>query len=792
MGFIEVQLVQAADTTPCCFHLDEDEIRNNTQAAFDAILANSSYLGLETKKITYEDDEGDDCTLSPASVSDALEFCIVNGQFKVLKLKVEVAPGATHDAIAAETFSPPVRVPEVPAQPPAWAPVTVTHSRKDMKIVPKEMKDDVAAWCDRDYTYRNVPSEMVGATLYSSHHKPAGGGHFTVFAPADAVIYIFSEAHRDGGFPALGWSTVDSGRFHWFEPKKSKAWGLTTWKKESDGTPIDIPVKECLVGGVAIQLRNPALPEPDVSQADKLVEALRTMTMGVDIRKVLPKLAQKCLCIINETQIPELYALLDPLVSLVEGSLDIAHVKEYLEMTKPIWSLPTETKMELAVRLQSALMAVLDELRTEPSTVQVHMSVICDGCGQGPITGQRFKCDTREDYDLCGICHTRRHDFLKSHETCTEMKSNTHADVVGFSFNQCSSCVVCDACNKPCLSPLDRHKCAVCPDYDLCSSCFSNRETIHEHNSWVNFEAPTPPKGDVFLVPAACVPPGVAPPQPAADTDSTNEESPEHFHFYIGDEELTPRVISRALASLLEHRDESVRAATRQAISAAMRKEDMLKESDSDGSVAPSDLDDNEVTTPPSEHGSDGSASTSEHGTEGIAPSSDGDWEKPVLGDTVSIEGADEQQSASAKVLGAHFSDPAQAVFDLVEARGDANEEFAGLIAKYPNVNQAFRLGHLAICNGEQNASATGKILMTNNGTLAWPEICSLRAVAGPTYDFPELTLGSVPPGDSVEIILDLKFGLGQQGDAALSCWAMVDEQGLPFGPLMLLQVSRV
>jgi len=401
MGFIEVQLVQAADNTPCCFHLDEDEIRNNTQAAFDAIHANSTYLGLEVKKITYKDDEGDDCTLSPASVSDALEFCIVHGQFKVLKLKVEVVPGATNDTIAAETFTPPVRVPEAPAQPTAQAPAatTVTHSRKDLKFFPKEMKNGVVAWCDRDYTYQNVPSEMVGATLYSSHHKPSGGGHFTVSAPDGAVVYIFSEAHRDGGFPALGWSTVDTGRFHWFEPKKSKAWGLTAWKKEFAGAPIDIPVTECLVGGVAIQLQNPAHPEHDVSQVDKLIEALRTMTKGLDIRKVLPKLAEKCLCIINETQIPELYPLLDPLVSLVEGSLDLTHVKEHLEMTKSIWSLPTETKMELAIRLQSALMAVLDELRTVPSTVEVHMNGICDGCGQGPITGQLFKCDTCDDYD---------------------------------------------------------------------------------------------------------------------------------------------------------------------------------------------------------------------------------------------------------------------------------------------------------------------------------------------------------------------------------------------------------
>ena len=33
-----------------------------------------------------------------------------------------------------------------------------------------------------------------------------------------------------------------------------------------------------------------------------------------------------------------------------------------------------------------------------------HPRVICDGCGANPITGVRYKCSVRDDFDLCGAC----------------------------------------------------------------------------------------------------------------------------------------------------------------------------------------------------------------------------------------------------------------------------------------------------------------------------------------------------------------------------------------------------
>ncbi|KAL0491080.1 sequestosome [Acrasis kona] len=43
-----------------------------------------------------------------------------------------------------------------------------------------------------------------------------------------------------------------------------------------------------------------------------------------------------------------------------------------------------------------------------PPRQDVHHNIICDGCQQSPIIGQRFKCDTCPDFDFCGKCHASK------------------------------------------------------------------------------------------------------------------------------------------------------------------------------------------------------------------------------------------------------------------------------------------------------------------------------------------------------------------------------------------------
>ena len=39
----------------------------------------------------------------------------------------------------------------------------------------------------------------------------------------------------------------------------------------------------------------------------------------------------------------------------------------------------------------------------DPSNIK-HANVVCDGCGVSPITGTRYKCTGRDEFDLCSKC----------------------------------------------------------------------------------------------------------------------------------------------------------------------------------------------------------------------------------------------------------------------------------------------------------------------------------------------------------------------------------------------------
>lgn len=915
---IVVEIAQASDECIRQFYLDDVVVRQDVDAAFETIMANAEQMvfGAILNKVTYQDDEGDDCTLSALSVLDALEFCENDGKVRRLKLKVDSKPSEE------QNHGKPC------AKPWEAAEVEISHSQEGIKILVREMEDGVVAWCDRDYVYRHVPKEMVGASLYACQHKSIKRGHFKLNAPENAAVYIFCEAHRDGGFPALGWSKIEAGRFQWCDLKKKRSWGMTVWKKVHTGGELVIPTADVLVGGVAVQSPSASSAAKDeVTDLEGLMEAWSSMTCGLDIQQVLPKFAESLLQILDETQIPELFQFLDPLVSLSSGrafdadeinthvdigcmvimelpretqqdllvrmkaalqrvtenlrkeannaehkcngagsdmhvdkiiavlrtmafGLDIRRVLQKLaermlhiiaEMQVPelftfmdvlaalsdgsfdfeqlqvhimegsvvVGALPKETKQDLLLRLQSALAAVIDELRKEPSTVEVHMNIICDGCNQGPITGPRYKCTTRPDFDLCGRCYEQRHKVNAEHDEFILVKSNQHADVVDFVFKPtCSPCrITCDGCEKTDLVPSDRHKCAVCPDYDLCTSCFNNRSAIHPCEQWLSFDSPAESESqDVFSVPAVAVPPGVPPPEDLSASEAPKEvdEQRKGEYFYIGDAGMKPKfqanVASAALALLLEHPEEAVRAAARQAITDAQTMEP--SEVDSESSSGSSSNSSN----------SESDSESDEEDSEKTFLPSDGDWEKPsedsLLEKDTNSQSSEPVQSVSldedgieqelpgqpprAKILHCQmsFGDSAEAVLDVVEARGDVSKELAEFISQYPQVNQAFCLGSLAIVPGHANTSALAKVVVTNDGDCPWPEICAIRVVAGPAFNFPELQLGAVPAGETVELVMDFTFGDEDLGDYQRSVWAMVDENGQPFGPLMFLEVT--
>lgn len=97
----------------------------------------------------------------------------------------------------------------------------------------------------------------------------------------------------------------------------------------------------------------------------------------------------------------------------------------------------------------------------------VHLHVICDGCGTTPITGTRFKCSVCPDFDLCSECEAKQ--IHPAHHSLIKFKVPAHASAKPEAVHEG---VVCDGCNR---NPIrgDRFKCSICPDFDLCSECES-------------------------------------------------------------------------------------------------------------------------------------------------------------------------------------------------------------------------------------------------------------------------------------------------------------------------------
>jgi hypothetical protein len=48
---------------------------------------------------------------------------------------------------------------------------------------------------------------------------------------------------------------------------------------------------------------------------------------------------------------------------------------------------------------------------------EVHWHSSCDGCGENPFLGPRWKCEDCDDFDLCGKCYDK---FLASRELHTQ------------------------------------------------------------------------------------------------------------------------------------------------------------------------------------------------------------------------------------------------------------------------------------------------------------------------------------------------------------------------------------
>ncbi|XP_077510084.1 uncharacterized protein LOC144121046 [Amblyomma americanum] len=118
--------------------------------------------------------------------------------------------------------------------------------------------------------------------------------------------------------------------------------------------------------------------------------------------------------------------------------------------------------------------------------------IYCDSCDQRPISGTRWKCALCVDYDLCTSCyvggkHNLDHMFLRVDvpggiaKMVAPRKHPATLPAEGVLENAVKFLgITCDACKQPNIAGT-RWKCALCVDYDLCTTCYKGGEHDLDH-----------------------------------------------------------------------------------------------------------------------------------------------------------------------------------------------------------------------------------------------------------------------------------------------------------------------
>lgn len=98
-----------------------------------------------------------------------------------------------------------------------------------------------------------------------------------------------------------------------------------------------------------------------------------------------------------------------------------------LELLKALRGLGFEVQANFCQQLAEQILPLLDDIMqgwlgddgccasTAPAGWQHHFNVVCDGCDANPLVGPRFKCPVCPDYDLCGNCYPKK---LELHKNC--------------------------------------------------------------------------------------------------------------------------------------------------------------------------------------------------------------------------------------------------------------------------------------------------------------------------------------------------------------------------------------
>jgi hypothetical protein len=123
---------------------------------------------------------------------------------------------------------------------------------------------------------------------------------------------------------------------------------------------------------------------------------------------MLRQLAAASLRVVEAFQRPELFILLDDLVSFKDGCLGHGDLTAFLlQAIAVVRSLSAEDSCSLIKHLREEcnnVKAQYRELSADNTTRETHLNIKCDQCGVQSIVGRRYKSLVRDSCNLCGQC----------------------------------------------------------------------------------------------------------------------------------------------------------------------------------------------------------------------------------------------------------------------------------------------------------------------------------------------------------------------------------------------------
>lgn len=519
-----------------------------------------------------------------------------------------------------------------------------------------------------------------------------------------------------------------------------------------------------------------------VSESD-LMQLVNKLACGCDFRALVPKLAGAALQVIQQAQEPALYSLIEVLQAFQEGKNTAADLPMVLPLILEVAKfLPHPTLFSLAAMFHKEAIKTVAEMKQEACSqqnegVEVHLHVVCDGCGCSPMVGRRYKSMELDDFDLCEQCFAKE---PRSEAAWAQVQSATRADVVSSYYaipatDAVHHGIVCDRCDVGPIVGQRFH--AKGEDFDLCGHCMQQWQA-DPHAPAKCFEE--------MLVTTATQ---VAPAEPFEE-EVPVAEAPENEESQQLLAHMSASDCRRALEKLLTHSSGDVRTAVAAALQASEsvsgQEDEVVEKEEEEMAQKLTDATEEVLLSPRS--------ISTEVASDDLEVEVDVSEEQPAAPTTSTESEAPEVETplpapcaailkSSALILGI------EAVEDM-GARGDITSAMQDVVSA-TGAQQAYCIGRMVMATSDSApVPACAKFVVVNNGQVAWPETAAITLVAGHSYDFQHLQLGALQAGEAAEIVMDLTVPREASTAAARSVWGIVDTATTALlGPLAIFEV---